>query len=94
MRTTPAGSGGARAGVAVCAGRRGRTSRTGVRLHLQGFRAGRVTLAHVRAEHAAGHDELRQQAEEHGKEPMRLRAEANQNAWMEVARVLRAEAKR
>jgi len=53
-----------------------------------------VTLAHVRAEHAAGHDELRQQAEEHGKEPMRLRAEANQNAWMEVARVLRAEAKR
>ena len=46
-------------------------------------------LVELAQEHAAGHDDLRRQAEEYGREDMRIRAECNQNAWMEVARVLR-----
>ena len=51
-------------------------------------------LIELAQEHAAGHDDLRRQAEEYGRENMRIRAEANQNAWMEVARVLRFDASR
>ena len=46
-------------------------------------------LIELAREHAAGHDDLKRQAEEYGREDMRIRAECNQNAWMEVARVLR-----
>jgi hypothetical protein len=48
-------------------------------------------LIALTAEHAAGHDSLRRDAEAAGAEAMRMRAESNQNAWLEVNRVLRFE---
>ena len=38
-------------------------------------------LVELAKQHAAGRDDLRQQAEEYGREDMRMRAEHAQNAW-------------
>ena len=49
-------------------------------------------LVELARRHAADHAKLHQTAVEHGREDMAQRAYASQNAWMEVARVLRADA--
>ena len=46
-------------------------------------------LVELARRHAAGHRELYENAIEHGREEMAKRAYSNQNAWIEVARVLR-----
>jgi hypothetical protein len=46
-------------------------------------------LIEIAQRHARGHQALKDQAEAAAKEPMRMRAESNQNAWTEVAAVLR-----
>jgi hypothetical protein len=46
-------------------------------------------LVEIARRHAAGHAELYEKAVEHGREEMAQRAYANQNAWLEVAALLR-----
>ena len=46
-------------------------------------------LIEIAQRHARGHQALKDQAEAAGKEPMRMRAGSNQNAWTEVAGMLR-----
>ena len=48
-------------------------------------------LIELAKSHAAGHYHLWQQAEEYGREEMRIRAEHALNAWKEVERVLRTD---
>jgi hypothetical protein len=48
-------------------------------------------LIELAREHAMQHRALKGDAERHGAEDTRLRAECEQAAWMEVVRVLRAE---